>query len=70
MNSPISDIIERLGGLTELAKALGHKNPTTVQGWKVRDTIPIRHIPAVIEAGKAKGVDLELADFLPAKKAA
>lgn len=70
MGAGITSIIDRLGGLTELAKALGHKNPTTVQGWKARGVIPIRHIPAVIEIGRAKGVDLELSDFLPRREAA
>lgn len=61
--SAIERILERFGGLTRLAEALGHTNVTTVQGWKVRGSVPSRQIVAVIEAGKAKGIELTPNDF-------
>lgn len=36
----VNKIIELFGGLTAMAKALGHKHPTTVQGWKDSNRIP------------------------------
>lgn len=59
-------IIGKFGGLTELSKALGHKHPTTVQGWKARGHIPAKQIPLVIEAGKALGIAIAHADFFMA----
>lgn len=65
MQTAVARIIDAFGGLTGLAKALGHNNPTTVQGWKDRGTIPSRQIPEVIEAGRRleKPVILAPADF-------
>jgi len=65
----VKAIIERFGGLTAMAKALGHQNPTTVQGWRDRGNIPSRRIPEVIAAAKREGFDLALADFFPAEAA-
>lgn len=56
-------IIEKFGGITALARALGHKHPTTVQGWKERGFIPSPQQDGVLEAAQAVGVDLEPADF-------
>lgn len=56
-------IIERLGGQRRLATLLGHKNSTTVQGWAIRGTIPMRRVTQVIETAKAAGVKLKLTDF-------
>jgi hypothetical protein len=50
--SAVSRIIDKFGGLTAMAKALGHRNVSTVQGWKDRQRVPSAQIPAVIEAGK------------------
>jgi len=36
----VSDIVERCGGLTALARELGHKHPTTVQNWSEKNRIP------------------------------
>ena len=60
---PVDRIILRFGGLTKLATALGHENPTTVQGWRDRGVVPSRQIPRVIEAGKAQAIALTPADF-------
>lgn len=56
-------IINQFGGLRAMAAALGHENPTTVQGWKVRGRIPSQQIPNVIEAAKGKGIEITHADF-------
>ena len=56
-------IIEKFGGVRPLAEALGHKYPTTVQAWKERQVIPVRQIPSVLAAAKARGVSLTADDF-------
>lgn len=48
-------VIARFGGLTSLARDLGHENPTTVQGWKERGTIPLAHWPAIERAAALRG---------------
>lgn len=52
------------GGLSKLAKALGHRNVTTVQGWKGRGSIPSWRRREVMDAATAHGVQLP-ADFFP-----
>jgi len=59
----VENIIERFGGMTALARALGHKNPTTVQGWKVRGIIPARQQRELLDLAKRANVPLEPADF-------
>lgn len=43
----ISDIIDRLGGPTKAATALGISNPSVVLNWKARNSIPAHHVIAV-----------------------
>jgi hypothetical protein len=43
-----SELIDRLGGMREVARKLGHTNHTTVQGWIIRDNIPPEHWSAII----------------------
>ena len=54
------------GGLTTLANAFGHKNVTTVQGWKTRGFVPARQQPLVLEAARKAGVSLAPEDFFEA----
>lgn len=61
--SPAAYVIKTIGGLTRTANALGIP-VTTVQGWKVRGSIPQKHWTALLDAAKAEGKTLELADFL------
>lgn len=68
--SPADYVIGKLGGLTQAAsKIKTAKRPeglsvSTVQGWKLRKRIPQDHWELCIEAAKAEGVTLSLADFL------
>lgn len=66
----VADIIEELGGVTALARALGHRWPTTVQGWKSRGVIPSRQVSAVLKAANTLGKPLSAADLFPAEDAA
>lgn len=68
--TPAERVIQRFGGLTKLATALGHRRPTTVQGWLVRGVVPVRQIPKVIATGRKLGIELSLDDFFDAPKKA
>jgi hypothetical protein len=59
----VENIISKFGGLTRLARTLNMKHPTTVQGWRVRGSIPARHIPKIIEAARSHNIDISLSDF-------
>lgn len=61
--SPAQFVIGKFGGLTKTANALGI-GVTTVQGWRDRGSIPQVHWLNIIEAAKAEGQMIDLADFL------
>lgn len=48
-------VIKRFGGLTAFARALGHRNPTTIQRWGETGKIPSKHWPAVENAAFERG---------------
>ena len=58
-------IIELFGGTRSMARILGHRNPTTVQGWKERGTIPTRHHSEILVKGKQNGIEIRPKDFFP-----
>lgn len=60
-------IISKFGGLSKLAKALGHKHPTTVQGWRVRGFVPAPQMEAVLKAARKSSIKLGPDDFFSAK---
>ena len=62
--STVEQIVERFGGLTKMANELGHRNPTTVQGWRDRGIIPARQLGNVLEAAERKGIPLTPADLI------
>jgi len=66
----VSEIIGRFGGLHAMARALGHRYPTTIQGWKQRGVIPARQQRAVLEAAKAAGIHLSAAEIVGSSEAA
>lgn len=61
-----AQIVARLG-LRTVARALGHANHTTVQGWHDRDKIPSEHWPDLIQAAEREGWQLSLRDLLPSE---
>jgi len=61
--SPAAYVIDAIGGLTKTSNATGVP-VTTVQGWKVRGVVPQKHWTSLIEAARAEGRVIELADFL------
>lgn len=64
-------IVEKFGGLRPLARWLGHVNPSTVQGWVKRGSIPLAQIPYVMDAALRARVKVKLHEFhgkLPTRK--
>jgi len=60
---PALRVIKAFGGLTATARA--YRCPiSTVQGWKVRGTIPQEHWDGLLDAARQSNVDLSLGDFL------
>lgn len=73
---PAASLIEKLGGLSAVARALDVRD-TTVQRWRLpkekRGTggsVPHWHIPKVIELGKSIGVKVRTEDCVRVDKAA
>jgi TorA maturation chaperone TorD len=60
----VDAVIESFGGLSGLAKALGHAHVTTVQGWRDRGAIPVKHHARILEAAKSLGIRLHRNDLL------
>jgi TorA maturation chaperone TorD len=60
----VDAVIESFGGLSGLAKALGHSHVTTVQGWRDRGSIPVKHHGRILEAAKTLGIQLQRNDLL------
>lgn len=57
-NGPAPSVIAKFGGIAALARKLGHENASTVQGWKERGFIPVRHHVALLDLAHREGVDL------------
>lgn len=49
-------IIEAFGGLTKMARALGHKHCTTVQGWQKSGNIPDWRRDEIFRAADESGI--------------
>ena len=72
---PADSIIEKLGGVSVVARAAGvHR--TRVSNWKrpkedggTGGTIPQKHIPALLALADAQGITLEHSDFFPERPA-
>jgi TorA maturation chaperone TorD len=60
----IDVVIESFGGLTRFAKALGHTHVTTVQGWKDRGAIPLRHHGRILDVARSLSIRLRRGDLL------
>jgi hypothetical protein len=60
---PAQAIIERFGGQTALAEAIG-KPQSTVQYWNRTGTIPAKWHSLIIKAAEIKGVEVAPSDFV------
>jgi hypothetical protein len=66
----IRNVISKLGGITAVARALGHRNVTTVQGWWDRELIPARRQRDVLDLAARMGVPLLPDEIIPPATAA
>ena len=64
MGRAVDAVIKSFGGLSRLAQALGHTHVTTVQGWRDRGAIPVKHHARILEAAKSLGIGLDRNDLL------
>jgi len=64
-----SEIIQTLGGIRKVARALNHPRHTTVQGWADRGRIPVDHWPEVLNLARQKGIALDADTMLAATQA-
>lgn len=56
------DIIDQLGGVTELSRQLGIPL-TTVSSWGLKNSIPAWRQPTLLELAAKRGEALSTADF-------
>lgn len=54
----IADIIEKLGGPTKAADALGISNPSVVLNWRTRNSIPAQYVIAIEKLTKIPARDI------------
>lgn len=57
------NIIAKFGGVTALAKILGHRHVTTVSSWWRVGIIPTKHQQDLFVLAPSLGVDLSPDDF-------
>lgn len=58
MANHIETLIAEFGGLTKMARALGHKHVTTVQGWRKSGRIPHWRYHEILSAAEREGVSI------------
>jgi hypothetical protein len=62
-------VVAKFGGMTGTARALSTDDKqfavSTVQGWVERGRIPQDHWQRLMDAAKARDIELKVADFLP-----
>jgi len=62
--SQAEHVISKLGGVNSAARLLGHKNASTVQGWKQRGYVPANRQCEVLGKAIAAGVEMSPLDFV------
>lgn len=61
----IRSVITRFGGIQPMAKKLGHRNHTTVQGWWDRQTIPALRMSEVLDRAVEYGIYVSAEELVP-----
>lgn len=62
----IRSVIDRLGGISFVARELKHRNVTTVQGWCNRNTLPPRRQREVLDLAEQLGKEVNPLELIPA----
>lgn len=60
----VPDIIDKFGGNTAFAAVLGARHSSTASEMKRRNSIPVRHWPAIIAAAAERGIPLSYDDLV------
>lgn len=68
--SPVDRVIEKLGGLTKTATALGIDNPSVIANWRTRGAIPPNKVLDVEAATGISRHELRADIFGPPEQAA
>ena len=63
-DNQVSRMIEKFGGMSKFSRALGHNNPSTVHGWKMRGFIPTAKQHEVYDACISNGIEVSMEDFI------
>ncbi len=58
MTHYIEKLIENFGGMSAMARLLGHKNPTTVQGWKQKKRIPEWRMKEILTVAEKNNIPI------------
>lgn len=66
----IRAVITDLGGITALARGLGHRNVSTVQGWWERELIPAHRQREVLNYAIEAGIPISAERLIPPAVAA
>ena len=61
----IRSVITALGGLSAVSRGLGHKHPTTVQGWWERGVIPAQQQKRILDLAARRNVAVDPLDLIP-----
>ncbi len=65
MKTPADIVIERFGGLTATAKAVGNGvTRQAVWGWKKRGAVPLKRQTQVLDAARRNKVTLSAAELI------
>jgi hypothetical protein len=67
----MDELINRLGGIVEMADSLGHPHATTVRYWRSREGIPRWRVPEVVALCRKHRLGIDETDLpVIARKAA
>lgn len=58
--SPLDPLIDAFGGLSKMARTLGHRHVTTIDGWRRAGRIPRWRLPEVMAGAERMGISLSL----------
>lgn len=68
MQNVVSHTIEKFGGHSVLAEAIGITQPT-VSKWKAKGLIPSRWQPIILREAAKRGLAISAADLIPYDRA-
>lgn len=60
----VERIVKRFGGDSAMARALGVKFASLIQGWRERGAIPVRHHALILDKAVELDIRMEREDFI------